>query len=299
MSAQDVLAKVPIVGSLFDNSQEKAIEQVRKNQKLWETVLPPTLTWDEFAPEAHEYGGDFNPEAIDYQQISEDPITRSAQMSALQKMAGLADTGLSEVDELGFARAEREGNRLAQGSTQAAISDARRRGVSGGGLEFAMREIGSQAAAERAQDAALETAAQAAQQRALYNQAYLSGTGAMRDQDYRANAANTGIINQFNQANTGARNQAAQQNLGRREAIANTNVNQRNQAQQYNQSGRRETQQQNFNNEVARMGGMTGANTSVANAYGAVNAANQADRNANTDLLAKSIGFAFDEKDEK
>ena len=213
---------------------------------------------------------EFNPnlytnQSAQYQLTSDDPVARSAQLSALAKMSGLADTGLSDADQAEFTQAANQGNQLARSGNAAALNNAQARGVGGSGLEFLMREQANQDGAQRAQDAGMQTAANAAKQRALYNQAFLQGTSNMRDQDYRTNANNTNIINQFNQANTQARNQTN-----------NANTGLQNQAFQYNQG----LKDKNFNNQMSRATGQMNINNRDADISMGRSAQDNAQRNA-------------------
>ncbi len=293
MGFKKLLSGIPVIGGAFDDSQEKAQAELKKNQRLWDGLQVPDMQWEQYNPEGYTYAGDYDPTMASADQISEDPLTRSAQMSALQKMAGLADSGMSDEDALGYYRAEQQGSNIAKASRDSALSDARSRGVSGGGLEFALREMGAQSGANRSQEASLEQAAQSAKQRALYNEAYLSGTSNLRNQDYQAEAANTGIINQFNMANTQTGNQAQQFNLGNKQAFNSNAVDQRNQAQQRNQDGRRQTTQQNFANQVIKTNGQAGGNMGAAQGFAAENAANADQRKALGAALGGIVGGGF------
>ena len=289
-----IASGIPVIGGAFDDSDDKAIEQMQQNKALWEKLKTPGLSWDEYSPEMLQSVGELDPAMADYSLVNEGDVTTGAQLAALNRLAGLAETGLSEVDALGFERARQNAARDSRGAREALIASANARGVGGSAMTTALQEIANQGAAERSRAAAMEQAAEAARQRAAYGSQYMNALSGVRDQDYRANANNTDIINKFNMANTQARNDANAANLQARQAIANQNVGARNQAQQYNQEGKRNTQQQNFSNQVTRLNGMTGANAGVANAYAAQNAANQANRNANTSLavdLAAGTGL--------
>lgn len=293
MGISKVLSSIPVFGGLFDDSDDKAREQLEKNRELYEGIDLPNIDWSNFTPEQFRSSGEYAPEMVQAQQLSEDPAVKSAQLSALMKMAGLSETGLSAVDEAGFNKARQLGQQVAKSASDAAIQNAEARGVAGGGLEFAMREIGNQGGAERSQQAALDQAAEAAKQRALYTQAYSQGLGNMRDQDYRTAANNNELINRFNQLNTTNRNQAQQYNLNASQNVMNANVQGRNQAQQYNLEGRRGAAQQGYDNQLKRASGIAGGNTDMAKSYYAEGAANQANRNALTgaagSLLAGSL----------
>ncbi len=237
----------PILG---DNDLSDARRQIERNRALYEGIdLPEYADW---VPEL------YNSENADYSLTSDDPMTRSAQLSALNKMAGLADTGLSDADMAGYTKAINNANQVARSGNQAVMQNAQARGVGGSGLEMVMREQANQDAATRAQESGMQVAGDAAKQRALYNQAFLQGTSNMRDQDYRTNAANTGIINQFNQANTQARNATNAANTGLR-----------NDAFQYNQG----LKDKNYQNQVGKADRIAGINTQIGNTYTAEQAA--------------------------
>jgi hypothetical protein len=225
-----------IISDIFgDDGGEGAVRgNLARARAAYEGIDVPDLTWKDFAPELYQT------ESANYEMSKEDPVVRSAQMTALNRMAGLAEQGLSEEDAAGSAKARGQGNQMARAGTEAAIANAQARGVGGSGMEFAMREMANQAGAERAASGGLEQASAAARQRALYNQSYAQGLGQMRSQDSQANQYNTDVVNRFNQANTQTRNQT------------NTaNVDQRNQAQQGNNQGRMDVQQNNYDNRRA------------------------------------------------
>lgn len=216
----------------------------------------PTINWE-----------NYNPEDTKYQTVSEDPAIREQQLGVLKKMSGLADSGLSDEDQLGFFKAKAMGDQMARAGNEAAIQNAAARGVSGSGMEFASREAANQAGAQRAQEAAMEQAATAAKQRALYASAYGDALGRQRQQDFSANAANTDIINKFNSANTVAHNAA----------------------QQYNQQGERNVAQQNFSNDLTKRQNVAGAMNNVAQNHLANSASASQQGNA---LFGAAVGAA-------
>jgi hypothetical protein len=292
MSFEDGLSSIPLIGGIFDDSEEKALNELKKNKALYDMIGLPQSAWETFNPEDYKAAGSLTPEAAQYQTTSEDPLTRSAQMSALAKMAGLSETGLSAVDDEAFAKAENMGARQARSSRESALQNAQARGIGGSGLEFAMREMGDEGGAQRAQDAALSRAAEAAKERALYTQAYGSQLAGMRDQDYRAASNNTDIINKFNQYNTAARNDAQQWNLNNQQTVANNNTQGHNQAQQYNQQGRRDIGQRAFDNSMRKADSQAGLNQKMADYYWDKQAKNQASRAAIGQAAGTGIGFA-------
>lgn len=214
---------------------DEAMDSVNRNRQLLKDIPIPKYQY--MTPDLYDS------EAAQYQITQEDPLLRSAQMSALAKMSGLAETGLSQADQADMSRARDQAAQMARGNTEAALQNAQARGVGGSGMEFAMREMASQGGAERARQQGMDVAANAAKQRAMYNQAYGQQLSGARADDARTNQANTNIINQFNQANTQARNQSQQ-----------SNANIKNQAFQYNQGLGDKTFQNQMQHAGAQMG---------------------------------------------
>ena len=278
----NLAAGIPLIGGAFDDSDDRAKEQLRKNQELYNGIQLPKFK--DYNPEEYKWQQDYQP--VDYrgQQIQEDPLTKSAQQSALSKIANLSNIGLSPQDEQGFQQARQQAGQISRSGNAAALQNAEARHVGGGGLEFAMREQAGQDAAERAQQGGLAQASQGANQRALYNQAFMQGQGQLRGQDFQANSANTDILNRFNQMNTAGQNYAQQYNQQGRQNLTNQNVGNRNSAQQYNN----QMQQQSYQDAMSRAAGISGANTGMASGYAAENAANTNLRNQTTALAANA-----------
>lgn len=277
------LSGLPVVGGLFDHSDDDAINQLKQNQALFGNLALPQFA--DYKPEQYSVVGQYDPEKAQANTISEDPSVKTAQMNALNQLAGLSQTGLSDVDQAGYEKARQIGEQAAHSGLAAAMQNAQARGVGGSGLEFAMREMANQDAAGKAQDAALQQASDSARQRALYTQAFGNMAGNVRGQDFNANSANAGILNNFNMYNTGNANQAQQYNLNNAQGIANQNVTGANQAQQYNN----QMKQQAYQDAYQKASGQAGANTATANGYAAQNAANASERNNNTKIAADAL----------
>ena len=251
-----------------DPDFQPAYENIALNRGLYADIDLPE--YDELSPELYDT------ETANYELVNEDPALRSRQLEALAKLEDLSVDGLSGVDDAAFYRAKQMGDQMAKGKTDAAIADAQVRGVSGGGQEFAMREQASQAAAQRAQEAGLARAEAAAQQRAQYLNAYANQAAGTRDQDYRANANNTDVINKFNAANT-----------SNRQAQSNANVDQRNSAFQYNQN----LKDKRFNNELGRADRAAGMNNQMAQTTMAEADANARQRQSNINSFMGIAGM--------
>lgn len=214
LNLNKLLTGMPFLGGLFDDSEEKAEEQILANRDEIMGLNLPKLAYEEYKPEMGRYLGD-----LQASKIAEDPAMIAKQKEYLTKLAYLGDKGLSEEDALANERALDMARGQARSEREAIMQNARARGVAGSAMEMALRNQSSQGAAESARQQGMESAAQTARQRALYTQAYGSALGSQRDQDYRANAANSDIINKFNEMN-----------MRRKEGIENANVDLRNRA---------------------------------------------------------------------
>lgn len=277
-----------LLGGLFGGgAEEAAMNERKKAQALYEGLLTPEFA--KYNPELYQETQAFTPEMMEAMTVSEDPALRERQMEALSRLSGLAETGLSDVDEAGFRRAEMDAGRMARGSRDALRTNAAARGMAGSGLDFMLQEQANQEAAQRAMQGGLDTAANAAKMRAQYQTAYGDALANVRGQDYNVNRGNTDILNQFNQMNTQARNQATNQALQNRQNISSQNVDLKNDAQKY----ANQMKQQDYSNRLSKINGQAGMSQQMAQAYDQDAAASQA-RWSNIGGLAGGVaGSAF------
>lgn len=285
MGLKEFASSIPVIGGLFDNSDQEAMDELKRNQALYAGLQTPDFA--QYKPDQYSVVGQYDPAMADATTIQQDPELQEAQQNVLSKLAGLSTTGLSDVDQAGYQQARNVGEQEARAGTGAALQNALDRGAAGSGLEFAAREQAAQGGADRANQAALQQAAQAAQMRAAYTNAYGSALSAVRGQNFGENAANANILNQFNMANTQNKNQAQQYNLGNAQGVANANVTNANQAQQYNN----QMKQQAYQDQYQKTAGEAGANSGMAGGYAAQNAANTDQRNKNTQTAGQLAGL--------
>jgi len=275
MATEKFLSELPVVGGLFDDSDEKMQRELQAYKQFMLSHQPEELN----------YGSDlssvgYTPESASYSTISEDPATRRAQLEALQSMKGLSESGLSDADRAVFSQARQEADQQAQSNRAAQLQNAQARGVAGSGLEMQMSALGDQEAANRAAQANMAQAGQASQNKANYLQAYLQGTGQQRDQDYRTQANNADIVNKFNMYNTGAANDARAYG-----------AQSQNQMAQFNKSGQQNAQQGTQANYLDWLGQMGNAYSGTTKGYASEAAARSGNRSANTQAAA-NIGMA-------
>ncbi len=241
-----------------------------RNRIMLEHLKDPT--YSEMVPEL------FNTEQSNYTLNTEDPVLKSMQMQALNRMSGLAESGQSDIDAAGYDQARSLGNQQAKAGTAAAIQDSQNRGIAGSGQEMALREMANQGGAERAHNAALQQASDAARQRALYAQAYGTQLAGARDQSAKTGQANTNIINQFNQANTNQRNRTAAANVGQQEK-----------AFDYNEG----LKDKNYHNQLGRIDRISGANNRDAEISAAQSDADRKRRAAIGGAIGGVVGGVY------
>ena len=256
MGAMDFLTTRAGFGGLFDNSEDDALDQLRQNQDLYNQYQPKEVSF-----------GNYIPEMASYQQINENPEDRQLQMQNLDELRGLAKNGYSDADNATFQAATGQANLAAKQNREALMNQAEARGVSNGGMQYALQEQANQDAMNRAHNQSLQQASESARNRALYQQAYGQGLQNLRNQDYTAQSNNADIINRFNQYNT-------------------TNANQ---GQQYNIQNAFNAAQQNNQNRANWLSGKAGTNTAMAQGYAAQNAARDQGRKQDTDTFMSGM----------
>lgn len=193
-------------------------------------------------------------------------------MSALEQVAGIANTGMSDSDRAGFEMARRAAAQEAEAKSQQILQNMQERGQGGSGNELIARLQASQSSADRLaqQDMMQAQAQQQARLSALQQQAAMAS--GVRTQDYgeQSNLARArDAINQFNaqnasavqQRNVATQNQAQATNLANKQNISNANVNMGNDQQKYN----KQLIQQKYQNEVQKAGGQASQLNQMAN----------------------------------
>lgn len=196
--------------------------------------------------------------------VSTDPKLMQAQLDALSGLQDISNSnGLTLGDKAKLSDIQSQENAQARGQREAILQSAQARGLGGSGISLMAQLQNQQDSATRASKRGTDVAA-AAQDRAL--QALMqSGNlgGQIQENQFNQKAqvakAND-AINQFNtqnmqqtgNLNTGLRNTAQAANLAEKQRVADSNVGTRNQQQMHNKG----LYQQQFNNELAKAGGM-------------------------------------------
>lgn len=218
-----------------------------------------------------------------YDEATGSDQARGAQLEALQGFQDQAAAGgLTDTSRASIQAVQDEISNTQRGQDQAIAQDARRRGISGSGLEMAQRLISQQGAADRAGRQGMDVAALAEQAKveALKNAAETGGqieAQTFGEQAQKAAAANQ--IAQYNATNQqqvtlqniAAQNAAQAANLAEKQRITDTNT----QMENANRVRNADLIQQNYQNKLDKAKGIFGAATGTANVVNSTDAANR------------------------
>ncbi len=230
----------------------------------------------------------------EYNNISLDPTTRAAQMSALQSYMDIANSGgLDAESKLAIQEAIDTANNQSRGAQGAIMNSAQAMGQGGGDFALTQRAIASQGASNNAATQGMQAAAMAEANREAALNSMANIGGGINAADYSQAANKAASQNAINATNTGARNAANTGNVSNQIQTGEFNVGN---AQNVNAANTTAGQnkvyynaglpQQRFNNELAKASGVAGVSGSQANA--AQNATNA--NNAFTGSLLGAAG---------
>lgn len=229
----------------------------------------------------------------EYTNISLDPATRAAQMSALQQYMDIANAGgLDAESKLALQQIIDQANAQSRGAQGAIMNEAQAMGQGGGDFALTQRAIAAQGASNNAATQGMQAAAiaEANKRAALDAMARIGGGVNAADWAQAAEAARAGDV--INATNTGARNTANLQDVANKIQTGEFNVGT---AQNVNAANTAAGQnkvyynaalpQQRFNNELAKASGIAGVSGNQATA--AQNA-----QNADTAFMGSLLGTA-------
>lgn len=278
-----------IIGGIFGNSaaNAKLEEQKRLIQQSIDDLTAigiPSVDAQKLALQEFKSAGKLTPELEEAFQmgdtaasgISTDPKYKEASMSALDKLAGVSDSGgLTLSDRSRLEGIQSDVNQQAAGREGAIKQDMAGRGQLGSGMELLARLKSSQDASGRMNEEGIATAGRAEQRAldAMIQRGELGGK--LQGQDFEQqkqvadakdkiaawNAANTQDVRQRNVA---TRNDAQGYNLKNDQRLSDSNTSLANDQQTYNQ----ELQQKRFQNETEVAKAKAAARSGQAQAAG-------------------------------
>lgn len=192
--------------------------------------------------------------------IQLDPTYAKAQREALSEYDRQSKEGLSLADRIGMDELNQSISNQDKARRDSILSSLAERGALDSGESLAAQLQAAQASTQNAHQAGNELNKQMIQARreALGNKANLAGQLSNQDYDRQSEMAKSmDAINQFRAQN---RQNVNQTNLQNRQNISSSNVGLRNTQQQFNKN----LNQQQFNNEMAKQGGIANAYSSQA-----------------------------------
>jgi hypothetical protein len=209
-------------------------------------------------------------------------------MQVLNELSQRAEEGLSAQDQYNYMKNRRDTETAARGQEEAIQENLRQRGMSGTGIEAALRMMSSQGGSDRLAEMQSAQAAQNANMRlaALSQQGTLAGN--IRGQDINQAQSNADILNQLAWNNSERARQIANMNIqlknnanqaatAEQRRMQDVNVGGSNQAQLLNKQqaiANEQTRQESIRQaQMARAGALSGGIPDIY-AQGAANAAN-------------------------
>jgi hypothetical protein len=280
-------------GSGGDSERQQALQQFNR-------ILIPSIEDQELDLARNEYIGDYqaqmenalNQQDSEMNDISIDPRLRDAQMSALESISEMGETGFTPAEQAALREARRNAASEDQAKSAQLLDEYARRGMGGSGAELAARLQAGQSSADRLSQEG-DRLAQMSQQRALDALSQQATLGSqIRGQDFGEQsdiARAQDAINQFNTANQQSvqsrnvanTNAANMRNLTTKQGISTDNTGISNQEQQLN----KQLIQQRFQNEIQKAGGQAQALREIA-------ASKDADAAASGQQMGNILGAA-------
>lgn len=268
---------------LFDSSDSDAQKYLSQALDAYRQANVPTVASETVGNLPMEsVQGAVNPDNIQvanqeptaYNNISLDPATRAAQMSALGQYSNIAGAGgLDANAKLAIQEANDAATRQSQGEQGAIMRSAQAMGQGGGDFALTQRALAAQGASNTAATTGMQAAAEAEANREAALNAMANIGGGINAADYSQAANKAASTNAINATNTAAANAANTGNVANKIQTGefNTgtaqNVNAANTAagqnQVYYNAG---LPQQKFNNELNKAGGIAGVSSQQANA---------------------------------
>ncbi len=270
---------------------KEANRLMRDNVARLEAVGIPTIEAQKIALESPELVGLLEAEQLGtsrYEDIQMDPRLQAAQLSALEGISGVAETGLGAEDRLALEEIRRQAAGQAQAQRETALQQMQERGTLDSGASLVAQLSAGQQAADTAAMQGMRQAAQAQQARmaALGQQGNMAAQ--MQGQQLGLAGQKASAADSIAQFNAQQRMGVQSQNLAARQGIANQSSAARNQQEMYNKG----LIQQQFQNQMAKATGVTGQQTQLANLYGQQATAAQQGEQAMTGALVGAAGTA-------
>lgn len=278
---------------LFDSSDSDSQAYLQQALAAYQAAAVPTVqseTVNQLPMETVQGNVNAGPISVEnqapsaYNNIALDPATRAAQMAALGQYTDIANAGgLDANAKLAIQQANDAATEQAQGEQGAIMKSAQAMGQGGGDFALTQRALAAQGASNTAATTGMQAAAEAEANREAALNAMANIGGGINASDYAQAANKAASTNTINATNTAATNAA---NTGNVTNAINTGEFNTNTAQGVNAANTTAGQnkvyynaglpQQQFNNELAKAGGIAGVSQNQANAATTANGQNNA-----------------------
>lgn len=261
-----------------DASAEQAAQS---NKDIWANTQVPSIEEQQVILQTPSLMGQYTPEQQQAMQlgasqmtgVKADQNTIDAQNQALAGIGQIAQGGYSDSDKATAREVQRQVSTDAQARQNSILNSMAQRGVLGSGEELAARLAGNQQSVNQMSSAGdtLTANAQARALQALGQQGTLGSSINAQQFNQRSQVAQAqDRINQFNtqnqqnvnNTNVANNNYGQQYNLQQKQAIENQRAANAN-TQQLHNTGLYQTQ---FNNDIQKNNGLTGANVALGKA---------------------------------
>ena len=268
------------------SEMKSANKLMRDNIARLEAIGIPTVEAQKIALEAPELVGQLEAEALGpsrFEEIAMDPRLQAAQMAALEGITGVTEAG--GLDAQSRLNLEEGLGRIA-GSEQARLQQLKEDPTLGQGQKLALQAQAVQGAGQSGRDVALQTAAQAQQARmaALGQQSNMAS--GMQQQQLGLAGQKATRADEVNLENKRAREAINLFNIQQKQNIANMGYATRNQMEIANKG----LLQQQFQNQMAKVTGVTGAQSNLAQQMQQQAAAAQQAKQAQTGAMLNLAG---------
>ncbi|TGN09986.1 tail fiber domain-containing protein [Leptospira bandrabouensis] len=188
-----------------------------------------------------KYAGDLEAELqgeTAFNDISDDPAVRNAQLQALSEMEQLADKGITLQDEANQRKFINRANTEARANREAIDQNMQARGLGGSGLAYTSKLMADQEASNRLAEQGTDLASANADRRFNAIQGLGDMSGSVRGQDYQIASNKAGANDAVNNYNTNLKNQINQVNNSNQQTWNNNVANTRNDQTRYNRDNK-------------------------------------------------------------
>lgn len=237
-------------------------------------IQDPNFDLTSLSPTEYRIAAAMQPETFQAQLpgapslVADSPLQRAQMAESVAGLGEIARTGLPEADRLAALEASRAVRGSMRGGEEAAITALRRRGRLGAGQELLARGAGGREASDLASRLGADLQRAALERRLSALSQYGTAASLLRGQDVGVEQSRADAINRFKefaalqrqqaaQYGAGARERAQAYNVGTAQDIANRQSEANYQTALENLQRQNALRQQQYQNQLAKAGGIS------------------------------------------